>query len=118
MVRMQDHRGSGVGLHHAGRVWLMTSHDLDVVVLGCGGHVGRTLSPTLADAGLCVGVYDTNEATLGRIANGAMPFLENGADELLRRVLESGRLELGSSGDIVKRTNQLIVVVGTPVDEF
>jgi len=96
----------------------MTSHDLDVVVLGGGGHVGLPLSLTLADAGLRVGVYDTNSATLERIANGEMPFLENGADELLRRVLPTGRLELGSDGDIVRRTNQLIVVVGTPVDEF
>jgi UDP-N-acetyl-D-mannosaminuronic acid dehydrogenase len=96
----------------------MTSHDLDVVVLGGGGHVGLPLSLTLADAGLCVGIYDTNAATLDRIGRGEMPFLENGADELLKRVLKSGRLEFGASGNIVTRTNQLIVVVGTPVDEF
>src|SRR6187401_3256084 len=92
--------------------------DLDVVVLGGGGHVGLPLSLAFADAGLRVGVYDTNQATLDRIASGEMPFLENGADELLRRVLATSRLELGSDGTIVGRTNQLIVVVGTPVDEF
>ena len=48
-----------------------------------------------------------------------MPFLENGADELLRRVLPTGRLELGSDGgDRQADRDQLIVVVGTPVDEF
>ena len=96
----------------------MISHELDIVVLGGGGHVGLPLSLTLADAGLRVGIYDTNQATLDRIGRGQMPFLETGADELLRRTLATGRIELSSDGSIVERTSQLIVVVGTPVDEF
>ena len=96
----------------------MISQELDIVVLGGGGHVGLPLSLTLADAGLRVGIYDTNQATLDRIGRGQMPFHETGADELLRRTLATGRIELGSDGSIVERTSQLIVVVGTPVDEF
>ena len=92
--------------------------DLDVVVLGGGGHVGLPLSLTLADAGMRVGIYDTNPATLDRIAAGQMPFLETGAEELLRSVLRTGRLEFGTSGEMIERTDALIVVVGTPVDEF
>jgi UDP-N-acetyl-D-mannosaminuronic acid dehydrogenase len=94
------------------------TRDLDVVVLGGGGHVGLPLSLTLADAGLCVGIYDTSQTTLDRIARGEMPFLETGADDLLRKVLATGRLELGTDGSIIERTQTLIIVVGTPVDEF
>ena len=94
------------------------TRDLDVVVLGGGGHVGLPLSLTLADAGLCVGIYDTSQTTLDRIAGGEMPFLETGADDLLRKVLATGRLELGTDGSIIERTETLIIVVGTPVDEF
>ena len=94
------------------------TRDLDVVVLGGGGHVGLPLSLTLADAGLCVGIYDTSQTTLDRIAGGEMPFLETGADELLHKVLATGRLELGTDGSIIERTQTLIIVVGTPVDEF
>ena len=94
------------------------TRDLDVVVLGGGGHVGLPLSLTLADAGLCVGIYDTSQTTLDRIAGGEMPFLEAGADDLLRKVLATGRLELGTDGSIIERTQTLIIVVGTPVDEF
>ena len=94
------------------------TRDLDVVVLGGGGHVGLPLSLTLADAGLCVGIYDTSQTTLDRIAAGDMPFLETGADELLGKVLATGRLELGTDGSIIERTETLIIVVGTPVDEF
>src|SRR6476661_6215721 len=82
--------------------------DLDVVVLGGGGHVGLPLSLAFADAGLRVGIYDTNQATLDR----------NGADELLTRVLATGRLAFGSDGSIIERTENLVVVIGTPVDEF
>src|SRR4051812_29417989 len=52
--------------------------DLDVVVLGGGGHVGLPLSLTLAQEGLCVGILDINQGTLDRIAAGEMPFMENG----------------------------------------
>jgi UDP-N-acetyl-D-mannosaminuronic acid dehydrogenase len=94
------------------------SPDLDVVVLGGGGHVGLPLSLAFAKAGLRVGVYDTNQATLDRIAIGQMPFLETGAEDLLRELVPTGRLELSSDASMIERTDQLIVVIGTPVDEF
>ena len=94
------------------------SQDLDVVVLGGGGHVGLPLSLAFAKAGLCVGIYDTNPATLDRIAAGQMPFLEAGADELLAEMLPTGRLTFSSSGLMIERTDNLVVVIGTPVDEF
>jgi UDP-N-acetyl-D-mannosaminuronic acid dehydrogenase len=97
---------------------MTTAPDLDVVVLGGGGHVGLPLSLVFAKAGLRVGIYDTNQATLDRLAAGEMPFLENGADDLLREVLTTGRLQFGADGSMIERTNQLIVVIGTPVDEF
>jgi UDP-N-acetyl-D-mannosaminuronic acid dehydrogenase len=96
----------------------MTDQQLDVVVLGGGGHVGLPLSLALAKAGVRVGIYDTNQATIDRIAAGEMPFLEAGADELLGELLPTGRLELAADAGMISRTDQLIVVVGTPVDEF
>ncbi len=95
-----------------------TGAPLDVVVLGGGGHVGLPLSLVLADAGLHVGIYDINVATLDRIASGEMPFLETGAENLLARVLESGHLSLGSTPDMIGRADTVLVVIGTPVDEF
>ena len=92
--------------------------DLDLVVLGGGGHVGLPLSLAFAQAGLRVGIYDTNPATLERIAAGEMPFMENGADELLREILPTGRLSFGSDGEMIARAETLVVVIGTPVDEF
>jgi UDP-N-acetyl-D-mannosaminuronic acid dehydrogenase len=44
--------------------------------------------------------------------------MENGAAELLESVLAQGLLEFGTEGAMIARTRQLVVVIGTPVDEF
>ena len=96
----------------------MSDLDLDVVVLGGGGHVGLPLSLAFAAGGLRVGVFDTNLATLERIGRGEMPFREGGADELLAELLPTGRLVLSADPAMVARADVLVVVIGTPVDEF
>ena len=96
----------------------MTDADLDLVVLGGAGHVGLPLSLAFAQAGLRVGIFDISQPALDQIASGEMPFKENGADELLRELLPTGRLELSTDGAILVRTMHVVVVIGTPVDEF
>ena len=80
--------------------------------------MGLPLALAFADSGWRVGIYDINKTTLERIGRGEMPFREHGADELLPKVLETGRLVLGADPVMMGRTNSVIVVVGTPVDEF
>lgn len=87
-------------------------------MLGGGGHVGLPLALSFADAGATVGIYDINQQTMNRIAAGEMPFMEHGADEVLARVLASGRLSFSASPRMLERTNEVVVVIGTPVDEF
>jgi UDP-N-acetyl-D-mannosaminuronic acid dehydrogenase len=96
----------------------VTEAGLDLVVLGGGGHVGLPLALSFADSGASVGIYDINQETLERIARGEMPFLENGADALLRKILPTGRLSFSSEPSMLSRTDCVVVVIGTPVDEF
>jgi len=96
----------------------VSADPLDLVVLGGAGHVGLPLSLAFARAGLTVGIYDIATSTLERIGRGEMPFKENGADELLTELLPTGRLELSSSPEILNRADVVVVVVGTPIDEF
>ncbi len=96
----------------------MSEPDLDVVVLGGAGHVGLPLSLALAASGLRVGIYDTNAATLALVSEARMPFRENGAEELLRDVLPTGRLVLSADAATIRRAEALVIVIGTPVDEF
>jgi UDP-N-acetyl-D-mannosaminuronic acid dehydrogenase len=91
---------------------------LDVLVVGGAGHVGLPLSLTLASAGLQVGIYDTSSAALEVIRSGKMPFTEAGAESVLTEVLASQRLHLSDQPDIVAQAQTVIIVIGTPIDEF
>ena len=95
-----------------------TALELDLVVVGGCGHVGLPLSLAFAQAGLQVGVYDLDRAKIERVQAGEMPFMERGATELLASVLEAGRLELSDRAEILRRTDTVILVIGTPIDEF
>jgi UDP-N-acetyl-D-mannosaminuronic acid dehydrogenase len=91
---------------------------MDMVVVGGCGHVGLPLALSFADAGLEVGIFDIDTAAVARVSAGEMPFLENGAEDLLRRVLESGRLSFSDQPAILRQAPVVILVVGTPIDEF
>ena len=90
----------------------------DVVVVGGAGHVGLPLSLLLAESGLRVGIYDIDRDALDRIAAGSMPFLEPGTDDLLAGAVDKESLVLGSNSELVDGVPIVIVIVGTPIDEF
>jgi len=91
---------------------------LDVVVVGGCGHVGLPLALSLADSGYRVGIDDIDAAKIEQVRSGSVPFLENGAEALLRKLLPSGRLELSADPGLLARTDTVILVIGTPIDEF
>jgi UDP-N-acetyl-D-mannosaminuronic acid dehydrogenase len=88
-----------------------------VIVGGC-GHVGLPLALSLADCGYKVGIDDIDAAKVAQVKAGNVPFLENGADALLKKLLPTGRLELASDPSLVESTDTVILVIGTPIDEF
>jgi UDP-N-acetyl-D-mannosaminuronic acid dehydrogenase len=90
----------------------------DVCVVGGAGHVGLPLSIAFAAAGLKALVYDINPKALETIANGNMPFMEHGAEPILRKVLAAGRLAFSTDPSVAGTAKNVIVVIGTPVDEF
>jgi UDP-N-acetyl-D-mannosaminuronic acid dehydrogenase len=91
---------------------------LDVVIVGGCGHVGLPLALSLADCGYKVGIDDIDAAKVEQVRAGNVPFLETGADELLKKLLPTGRLQLASDPSLIERTNTIILVIGTPIDEF
>jgi UDP-N-acetyl-D-mannosaminuronic acid dehydrogenase len=91
--------------------------DRDVVVIGGCGHVGLPLALAFADRGARVGIFDVSETSVAMVNGGRMPFAEPGAEEVLHRVLEAGRLEASVDPAIVGSAEHVVVVIGTPVDE-
>jgi UDP-N-acetyl-D-mannosaminuronic acid dehydrogenase len=79
--------------------------------------VGLPLGLVLADAGLSVTLYDRDTEAVDRVRAGKMPFWENGADELLERLIGTDKLDATTDSCAVGEAEHVILVVGTPVDE-
>ncbi|HEV3330274.1 MAG TPA: nucleotide sugar dehydrogenase [Bryobacteraceae bacterium] len=90
----------------------------DLCVVGGAGHVGLPLSIVFASAGQRVLIYDVNPESLAIIGQGRLPFMESGAEPLLRKALDDGLLALTSDPAQVAAAAALVVVIGTPIDEF
>src|SRR5258706_7424357 len=91
---------------------------LDIVIVGGWGHVGLPLALSFAAAGYRVGVDDIDTAKIERVKAGEVPFKEAGAEQLLAKLLPTGRLEFGSEPAILKRARTVVIVIGTPIHEF
>jgi len=95
-----------------------SSDALDAVIVGGCGHVGLPLALSLAEVGLRVGIDDIDRAKVEQVKAGRVPFHENGAQALLARLLPTGRLEVAADPALLARTRTVIMVIGTPIDEF
>jgi len=96
----------------------MKRFEYDVCVVGGAGHVGLPFALVFAHKKLNVAVYDVNQSALDLIGTGKVPFMEEGAEELLSEVLSSGCLTLSDDPGIVAESKNIVITIGTPVDEF
>ncbi len=95
-----------------------TVENADVTVVGGAGHVGIPLVLALAEAGLRVNVNDLNEQTLDTLQAGRVPFIEYGAEAVLKKALLDRRLVFTHSPDRISNSGPVIITIGTPIDEF
>ncbi len=87
-----------------------------VTIVGGCGHVGLPLGIVLAaKAGLQVDLLDIDPVKIDLVNSGAMPFMERGADELLREVVGKS-LKATLDPACISSADAVITVVGTPVD--
>ncbi|HRC55020.1 MAG: nucleotide sugar dehydrogenase [Myxococcales bacterium] len=90
----------------------------DVCIVGGAGHVGAPLALVFAKHGYRTLIYDLNATALDTLAQGRMPFLEEGGEELLREVLPTGRLSMTSKVSDLANVPLIVLTIGTPIDEF
>jgi UDP-N-acetyl-D-mannosaminuronic acid dehydrogenase len=90
----------------------------DVCVVGGAGRIGLPLALVLAGNGLKTSILDINKAALETIANGSMPFCEEGGEALLKKLHGTDRLAVSSDRSTVARAEVIVLTIGTPVDEF
>lgn len=90
----------------------------DVCVVGGCGHVGLPLAITFAEAGLNTLILDKNKIALDSILAGNMPFREKDGPQKLKEVLKSKKLSGTLDASFVSHSKHIIVIIGTPIDEF
>jgi UDP-N-acetyl-D-mannosaminuronic acid dehydrogenase len=94
-----------------------TGFTTDVVIVGGCGRVGLPLGLALASRGQSVVLYDLDAGAVEQVNAARMPFVEPGADGVLRDAARAGLLRASTSAASVARAETVIVVIGTPVDE-
>jgi len=80
--------------------------------------VGLPLSIVFARKNQRVLIYDLNQVVMNTIRNGQMPFMEIGAEPLLRDALAKGLLGFTNRAEDIANAKAVIITIGTPVDEF
>lgn len=83
----------------------------DIAVIGL-GYIGLPTAAFFASTGLQVYGYDINADRVATIAKGEVPFVEPGFDELLKNVVESQSLFVGT---VLKPADVYIISVPTPL---
>ena len=86
--------------------------------MGGAGHVGLPLSIAFASKGQRVLVFDVNPSALEKISRGEMPFMEKGAEPVLRQVLDKELLSCTTDAADLRGVPVIVITIGTPVDEF
>lgn len=92
--------------------------DYDVCVIGGAGHVGAPLAVVMATKGLRTLIYDLDPVAMASLATGTFPFLEEGGEPELAKALASGNLAFTTDISALRGIPDLIVTIGTPIDEF
>jgi UDP-N-acetyl-D-mannosaminuronic acid dehydrogenase len=86
---------------------------MNVAVVGL-GRVGLPLALSFADRGVEVTGMEREPAVLEQVGAGRMPFRETGTQELLERVLATGRFETTRSVQDAARADHIVLTLGTP----
>jgi len=89
----------------------------DIVIIGGCGRVGLPLGVAFASRGMAVTLYDINAQAVDVVNSGVLPFDEEGAAQPLADAVATGRLRATTDPASVSAAENIVVIVGTPVDE-
>ena len=87
-----------------------------VSIIGGAGHVGLPLGLALSSKGHDVLLIDKNHKNMNKINNGIMPFVEDGCEKLLKKMIRKKKIFATGQLDKVKKCKYIIVCIGTPIN--
>ena len=89
---------------------------MKVAVIGAGGHVGFPFSCVVANAGNIVYGIDVNQHVVDELNRGMVPYVEEGAADILQDNLNKERLLFTTDFDFIRDADVVAIMIGTPVD--
>ena len=92
--------------------------DYDICIIGGLGHVGLPLGILFASKGLQVCLNDINEEVSKTVLSGDLPFVEYGAEPLLKETVANGNLTVSLNPECISNAKYVIITIATPVDEY
>lgn len=94
----------------------ISNGDFTMAVIGI-GRVGLPLALSFADRGVNVLGVDRNPEHVDVVNNGVLPFLEHGAESLLKETLDLGTFKATTdSHGAVSQADVVVLTVGTPLN--
>ncbi|MBM3251150.1 MAG: nucleotide sugar dehydrogenase [Candidatus Omnitrophica bacterium] len=94
------------------------NESFDIAIVGGLGHVGLPLGLVFADKGLSVCLCDIDAKKADMVKKAKMPFIEYGAEPILKKVIPIGMLKVSTDIKCVSKAKYVIVAIGTPIDEY
>lgn len=87
----------------------------NISIIGGAGHVGFPLGLAFAEKNFKVDLVDLNLKNLEMINSGKPPFMEMGAEKLLKKTLKKNKIFTKQKLDDLINSKYIIVCIGTPV---
>ncbi len=90
----------------------------EVLIVGGAGHIGLPLGILFACDDRRTHIYDINETALLDLKSGQVPFVENGAEGLLKVALQNNTIEIGSDISVAKNVHYIVITINSKGGEI
>lgn len=98
--------------------FLYAEKKYDIIIIGGLGHVGLPLGIVFAKKGMKVCLLDLDEDKANLVRKGIMPFIEYDAGPILKEVILNGNLEVSLDEQNITKAKNIIIAIGTPIDNY
>lgn len=88
-----------------------------ISIIGGAGHVGFPLGLIFSSKNFKVNLIDKDELNINKINTGISPFLEEGSQQLLKKMLKLKKIRATNDLNEVKKSKYIIICIGTPIDK-
>ena len=88
----------------------------DIVIIGGAGHIGLPLGILFASKGKSIILYDKDKKYIELINKSKMPFLEDGGEKLLKKMIYKRQILATNKLDYISKCKYIIVCLGTPIN--